>query len=90
MFLQRHQVVQGIATRMHAGGNQTGEHTGNVGAVRRFVEERVLALPDEQLQGPLDQVVIQRGPGNLQKPRQRLPMGLHIGHRFAQRAVGFH
>src|SRR5438128_5197513 len=64
VLLQRHQVLQGVHPRVETGRNQTGEHTGNVGTVLRGKEQRVLALPDEELQRPLDQVVVQRGAGH--------------------------
>src|SRR5438132_1719358 len=48
-LLQRHQVLQGVHPRVETGRNQTGEHTGNVGTVLRGKEQRVLALPDEEL-----------------------------------------
>src|SRR5207302_7879442 len=44
VLLQRHQVLQGIDARLETGGDQTGEHTGDVGAVLSAVEQRVLAL----------------------------------------------
>src|SRR5712691_5320359 len=49
VLLQRHQVLQGVHPRVETGGNQTGEHTGDVGTVLRGKEQRVLALPDEEL-----------------------------------------
>ena len=48
MLLQRHQVLQGIDTRLETGGNETGEDAGNVGTVLRSVKQRVLALPNEE------------------------------------------
>ena len=45
---------------METGGYQAGEHTGNVGTVLGGIEQLVFALSDEELQGPLDQVVVQR------------------------------
>ena len=43
------------------GGDQAGQHAGDVSTVRRLVEQGVLALADEQLQRPLDQIVVEGG-----------------------------
>ncbi len=48
MLLQRHQVLQGIDTRLETGGNEAREDAGNVGTVLRRVKQRVLALPNEE------------------------------------------
>ena len=48
VFLQRHQVLQGVHPRVETGRNETREDTGNVGTVSVASERRVLALSDEQ------------------------------------------
>ena len=48
MLLQRHQVLQGIDTRLATGGNEARQDAGNVGTVLRSVKQRVLALPNEK------------------------------------------
>jgi hypothetical protein len=62
MLLQRHQVLYGIDTRIEARGNQAREYAGDVGAMRVFVKQRVFALPNEQLQEPFSQVVVDGRP----------------------------
>src|SRR6516162_5513562 len=44
----------------------------------------------KQLQGSLDQIVVEGSADDREKARQGLPMALHIGYRFPQRTVGFH
>ena len=62
MLLHRHQILQRIDACLQTGGNQTGEHTGNIGTMLRGIEERVLALANAQFQGPLGDVVVQWRP----------------------------
>src|SRR6266849_6015367 len=59
VFLEGHEIIEDIDTRIDAGGDQAGEHTGDRGAVVGLVEQRVLTLPDKQLQRPLHHVVVQ-------------------------------
>src|SRR2546427_11955845 len=89
-LLQRRQVLQRIDARMETGGDQTGEHTGDIGAVLSAVKQRVVALADEPFQGPLNEIVIEWRAGHLQKPCERCPVALHVGHGLAQGTVGFH
>ena len=53
-------------TCLDTSGDQAREQTGDVGTVLRGVEETVLTLANEQLQGPFDRVIVQGRPGNLQ------------------------
>src|SRR5712691_7913219 len=64
VFLQRDQVLHRIDTRIEAGGDQAGEDARNVRTVLTFVKQRVVALPNEQLQRPLRQIVVQRRSGH--------------------------
>jgi hypothetical protein len=61
--LQRHQILHGIEARIEAGGDEAGEETRNGGTVLVLVQERVGALPDEQLQAPPGQIVVERRAG---------------------------
>ena len=56
-LLECHQGVQRIDPRVEARRNQAGEHTGNRGAVLRLIEQRVVALADEELQGALHHII---------------------------------
>ena len=42
-----------------------------------------------QLQGPLDQIVVEWGAFNLEKPRQCPPVSPHVGNGLPQGTVGF-
>jgi hypothetical protein len=53
MLLQGHQVLHGVHASLQTGGNQAGEHTGNVGTVLGFVQQRILTLTHKQFQGAL-------------------------------------
>jgi hypothetical protein len=58
-------ILERVQPSVHTGRNQTGEHTGDGGTVLGGKKQRILALPDEEFQSSLDQVVIQGGPGYL-------------------------
>jgi hypothetical protein len=64
MLLQRHQVLHGIDPGLHTGGNQTGEETGDGGTRLGGREQGVLALPNEQFEGALGQVIVKRRAAN--------------------------
>ncbi len=70
VLLQCHQVMQSIATSVEAGRHQTGEHTGDIGAVLSTIKERILALPDEQFQRSFHQIIIQGSARDGYKLRQ--------------------
>ena len=47
VLLECHEVLQDTHPRVETGGDQAREHTGDIGAVLTLVEQRVLALADE-------------------------------------------
>jgi hypothetical protein len=49
MGLQGDQILQRIDPGLDTGGDQAGQETGDIRAVRAGVEQTVLALTDEQL-----------------------------------------
>ena len=59
VLLQRHQILQRIHPGVEAGGNEAGEHAGDIGAVVRGVKETVFPLANGQLQRPLRDIVVQ-------------------------------
>ncbi len=64
VLLQRHQILHRVDARIEAGGDQAGEHARDVCAMRAFVHQGVVALPNEQLQGPLGQIIVERRTGH--------------------------
>jgi hypothetical protein len=70
VFLSRDQVRHRIDARIEAGGDQAGQHAGNVGTLLTFVKQRVVALPNEQLQDALGEILVERRAGHRDKRRQ--------------------
>ena len=64
VFLHRHQRVQGIHPGLHAGRNDTGEDTRNVGTMLGGIEQGVLALANRQFERALCAIIIERCPGS--------------------------
>jgi hypothetical protein len=65
--LQGDQVLHRVNARLKTGGDQARQPTGNVSTVLGFVKQRILPLPNEQLQGALAQVIVDGGAGDAQK-----------------------
>jgi len=59
MFLERHQVVEGIDASQVAGVNQAHEHITDEGAKIGFVEKGIFSMKDSLFQGLLTDIVIQ-------------------------------
>ncbi len=57
MPLQLGEVVEGIGSIQLAGVDQAHEQVTGLGAVQRFVEERILAVQNRFLQGTLDDIM---------------------------------
>ena len=70
--------------------DQAHEDVAHARAVERLVEERVLAVLDRLLQGPLANVVVERRAGCPEEDRQPLPAVEHVVDRAAERGVRFH
>jgi|GEM_PF-1253053 len=83
VFLQRHQVIQDLHTRVEASGDQTGDHTGDGGAVLRAKQQRVLALPNEKFQGAFHSMMLAGSTRYRSTSRQRAPVGLQISKGLA-------
>jgi hypothetical protein len=62
MGLPRHQVIEGIHPSLDTGGDQTGQDTGDRGAVRASVKQTVFSLSNDQFQRSLDGVAVQGRP----------------------------
>ena len=78
VFLHRHQILQGIHTRLHTGGNHTGEHTGDVRTMLRGIEEGVLVLADASFKARSATLLSRGAPGSFTTSRERVPMIQHV------------
>ena len=74
MPLQLGEVVERIGPAEFAGVDQAHVQVADVGAVLRFVKQRILAVEDRLFQCPLADVIVQRRTGLLQEQRQFPPV----------------
>jgi hypothetical protein len=65
VLLQRDQILQRIHPGVEADGNEAREHTGNVSTMLRGLTQTVLPLANEELQGPLHDIGVERRPLHL-------------------------
>ena len=78
MALQFRQVIKGVAAAEFAGVDQAHENVTRVGSVLALEEEGVLAMQDGLLQGPLADVVVQRGTRFSEKQGALFPVPEHV------------
>jgi hypothetical protein len=67
VLLQRPQILQRVAPGVEAGGNETGEDTGDVCTMLRGVKQTVFPLPNDELQEPFGHIIVQSAPGVVKK-----------------------
>lgn len=87
MFLEGHQVIEGIDAPQVAGVDQAHEHIANERAMLGFVEQTIFSMEDSLFQGLLTEVVVQGRSRDSQEQRQRIPVLEHIGNGFPQAGV---
>jgi hypothetical protein len=73
------QVIERIGPAEFAGVDQAHEHIPDVGAMASLVEQRILAMENRLLQGPLTDIIVQGRPGHAQEERQLHPVFQQIG-----------
>ncbi len=78
MPLQLGQVVERIGVIQLAGVDQAHEQIADAGSVLGLVEQRILAVQNRFLQGPLADVVVQRSTRLTQEQSQLLPVPQHV------------
>jgi len=87
MFLESHQVVEGIDMPQVAGVYQAHEHITYERAVFGLVEQTIFPVEDGLFQGLLADVVVQGRSGDSQEQGQRIPVLEHIGDGLPQAGV---
>jgi hypothetical protein len=73
VFLQLGEVVEGIGVVQLTSVDETHEEVAHLGALAGFIEQRILAMQDGLLQGPLADVVVERRSGLAQEEREPIP-----------------
>ena len=88
MHLNSDEVIHGVDVSGNGGCQHTEDNRGDTGTVIILEESGVFAEADHQLQCALEDVVVERGTGNLEKAGEALPAFGHVGHGFAEIAIG--
>ena len=87
MFLDGHQVLEGIDIHQVAGMNQAHEHITDECAVFGLVEQTIFPVEDGLFQGLLTDIVVQGCSRDSQEQGQRIPVLEHIGDGLPQTGV---
>ena len=74
VFLQLGEVVEGIGVVQFASMNEAHVEVAHLGAVLGLIEQTILAMQNGLLQGPLTNVVVERGARFAQEQRERFPV----------------
>ena len=74
VFLQLGEIVEGIGAVRFAGMNEAHVEVAHPGAVPGLIEQTILSMQNGLLQGPLANVVVERGARLAQEQRQRFPV----------------
>lgn len=78
------QIVEGVGLALGTGGQDRGDYVRHVGVVLRFEEQRVLSGSHNQLDQPLDLIVIHRRVENSTKGTQPLEVPATIAASHQQ------